>query len=570
MLLRSGVWWACCGLLCLGVISVLTTCSFRQNSKTYSDDIERPYLNGQWAKAYSRIAPKLERARPKDKLILLLQAGTILHTMQEWQKSAELFEEALALSDTYTKSASENFRAFFLNDSVKRYVPENFERILIFYYLASNYIMDADLKRAYQYFKRMSDELALIRDFDANYKENYVVRYLYALVAEALDRNEEARVQYNNILATSTDATLKKAAQAGLYALAIKENDVLDIERYQAHGEDIVIYQNPYPDLTSLPSPLLNEEIDPLAAAIFNTNVNTDTGADIDTDVDADIDTDISTDVDADVDIAVDTDIDAEVDVNMDADIGTDVKVAAELSLKDDYAQLGSVVIFHESGLAPYKVSRGKIAGDREFEFALKGAIGIALLKRDFNVLSYGQLFFWVTSAENPVPVFKRRETNPSPQSMVITINDDKKVMPLLRTSYSDVVIQNFNEQYPRYVNRHALSAVTKVATVIVTSAVTASQINKNNKSGLGDIAGFFINLLGGALINKTLKPDLRSWTLAYDTLQVYRVFFLPGTYQLAFEKKQGGSGERTFSALSHYEVVVKPGETTFVHAYSY
>ncbi len=539
-------------VILLSSFSLLSACASRSMVHRFNNNVEAPYLQGQQAKAYQRLVPQLSRAAPRDRLLLLLQAGTILHSMQRWDASTQLFTDALALSDTYTKSVSEDLRTFFLNDAVKRYYPENFERVLLLYYLAVNQLMQHNLPRAYQYFKRMNEELQLIRDYDAAFKENYAARYLYALVATALGEYETARVQYNNLIAAgkqqkavpsgeqTASAQLQQLGEAGLLTLVFAAKQKQGIASPASPGTAaapaVPLHFSVYGASNVLKRTQLEAADTAELAAMFAASAP-----------------------------ASDSILSAA------PTAATRVVLSAD-RLAQLYPRLGQVVFIHEQGVAPYKVSRGRLGGEPLFETELKVALGAILLSQNFAALSYGQLFFWLAAAENPIPAFNQRRLA---QAQLMLTGESMPVplaAPLssLQTSYADSVMANFNDRYEHYVRRHTRSLVTKVATVLVASITTSTALAATDNAALGAIVGFFINTLGGSIVKETLQPDLRAWSLALAELSVTRGFFLPGTYTFKLVSAESSAVSPRVLSLSAEAVTVKAGETVFVYARSY
>jgi hypothetical protein len=91
---------------------------------------------------YDDALKKLEKTRTsRSRLLYLMERGVVLHYAGRYEESNQSFEEAEILAeDLYTKSISREAGALLTSDNILPYEGEKFERALIHYYRAINYI----------------------------------------------------------------------------------------------------------------------------------------------------------------------------------------------------------------------------------------------------------------------------------------------------------------------------------------------------------------------------------------------------------------------------------------------
>lgn len=186
-----------------------------------------------YGKSYDSAIPKIralyEDASSKDKLLFLMEAGTIFHTKGDYQTSIKVFKEAEDISETIKTSISRTGLSFLLSDNETNYTGEDFERVMIKFYIAYNYLMLGELENAKIYFRRLDFELKEMKFLAAEYRQNNAARLMDAYVSENLSRYNDARVQYRNM-----EQLIGKSQNllADRYMLAVREGDDRDRAKY--------------------------------------------------------------------------------------------------------------------------------------------------------------------------------------------------------------------------------------------------------------------------------------------------------------------------------------------------
>ena len=226
-------------LLCTW-ISLSTGCASLRLSHPL-EGLERLFYRGEFARSLDRVRARTASSQRKDRLLYLMEAGTILHVMGEYRKSNIAFGEADALSTEIKKSISKEIAAFFLNDTSQNFRGESFERVLIKLYIAVNHLAIGEYTPALRMLRKLNYELKDIKYFEEAYRQNHAARYLSAIVAETLEEYNLARVQYNNMI-QAPKAEIQDIARRELYALALKTEDEEDLEKYRVASNEVRFY----------------------------------------------------------------------------------------------------------------------------------------------------------------------------------------------------------------------------------------------------------------------------------------------------------------------------------------
>jgi len=180
-------------LLLLAFIVIISSCS-----PDYTKIIKEPekkFYNGQPVEAARVFIPHINK-KNKDQLLFLMEAGLMLHTADEYTKSAEVFSKAGQVAATISTSLTKQAASLFLNEKSTNYKGEDFERVLIHMYLGINYLMVKNPESARVEFKKVNDELNRINQQSGKqYRQNIMAKYLTAIAYEMIgdmDNDQEA------------------------------------------------------------------------------------------------------------------------------------------------------------------------------------------------------------------------------------------------------------------------------------------------------------------------------------------------------------------------------------------
>ncbi|TGM72793.1 hypothetical protein EHR01_16325 [Leptospira mtsangambouensis] len=200
---------------------------------------ESAYYGQNYDSAIPKIRELYEGSSNKDKLLFLMEAGMIFHTKGDYVTSNKVFKEAEDLADNIKVSMTRSGLSFVLSDNESNYTGEDFERVMIKFYIANNYLLQGDTNNAKIYFRRLDFELKEMRFLAPDYRQNNAARLIDAYVSEKLGRYNDARVQYKNM-----EQLIGKSQNlvADRYLLAVREGDSGDQAKYAAGRSSLQAY----------------------------------------------------------------------------------------------------------------------------------------------------------------------------------------------------------------------------------------------------------------------------------------------------------------------------------------
>lgn len=144
-------------------------------------------------------ASRLAQSRG-DRLLYLMERGTLLQLQGDYRASNAAFEEADRLTEElYTKSITAGALSFLVNDGVVAYVGADYEAVYLNYYKALNYLALGDLEAAGVEARRVDEKLRYFSDLYAGktvFREDAFLRMLTGLIYQALGDHNNAFIAY--------------------------------------------------------------------------------------------------------------------------------------------------------------------------------------------------------------------------------------------------------------------------------------------------------------------------------------------------------------------------------------
>lgn len=214
------------GALALVIIS-FTGCAGSYAKKIQKS--EEAFYRGDIDTAVSTITPLAQDSSARDRLLYYMEAGIVYHCKGDYQTSNAIFARADEMAEEIKTSITGEAKSFLLSDREAPFQGENFERVLIKYYLALNHVLLGELEAAKRSLRRLEADLKDMKYEDAAYKQVLIARYLDALVSEELGQYNDARVQYKNLELFGVDRNWLTQER---YLLAQRARDVQDMKRY--------------------------------------------------------------------------------------------------------------------------------------------------------------------------------------------------------------------------------------------------------------------------------------------------------------------------------------------------
>lgn len=142
--------------------------------------------------------------KQRNELLLVLEKGKVAHLQQNYEESNIYFNKADILIEDYSKIAKDYLLSTTLNSQLSFYKPEEFEKVLIHYYKALNYIYLNNYEDALVEAKRINLKLQQLDDkykVDKNrYSKDAFGHILMGLIYEATSDPGNAFIAYRNAL----------------------------------------------------------------------------------------------------------------------------------------------------------------------------------------------------------------------------------------------------------------------------------------------------------------------------------------------------------------------------------
>jgi hypothetical protein len=156
--------------------------------------------SGQYELAEARLRSGLEKQGDdgRDLLLYLMDLGLTLHAQGKFVESNQFFEKADRIAEIkdYT-SLSKEFSSFVINDNIKDYKGEDFEKVLINVYKALNYAALGSHEEALVEARVVNRKLHLmINEGQRKYQQNAFARYLAGILFESEQNWNDAYVSY--------------------------------------------------------------------------------------------------------------------------------------------------------------------------------------------------------------------------------------------------------------------------------------------------------------------------------------------------------------------------------------
>ena len=210
-------------LACTALLVLPISCT-----KDYREVINAPeqkFYQGQELEAAKMIVPQIKSAG-KDKLLLMMEAGYLLHMAGKSEDSNRVLDMAAKIAQVIPISVSQEVAALLTNQTVTNYRGEDFEKVLIHMFLGINYLKLNSPEEAAVEFKAVNNELQKIKNEkgEARYKQNIMAKYLAAIAHELradttgnADDREYAEVEYRQILQLRPNLAMAKADLARIH-----------------------------------------------------------------------------------------------------------------------------------------------------------------------------------------------------------------------------------------------------------------------------------------------------------------------------------------------------------------
>ncbi len=233
-------------LLCCAVVG-LTGC-YAQSQLAVMNDVQAAVQNDDYNQAEALMKEKEDLQQERNDVLYFLEMGLITHLGAKYADSNSWFEQAAQRMEALDViSVSGTAAEWILTEQLQPYRGEDFERVLVHYYMALNYVMLGQLQDALVECRRVN---TLLQQFNNRYEQKNVYKtdafalYLSGLIYDAMGELNEAFVDYRNAYDTYAGdyttyygTSAPKGLQENLLraASALGFSDV--VERYRSSVE---------------------------------------------------------------------------------------------------------------------------------------------------------------------------------------------------------------------------------------------------------------------------------------------------------------------------------------------
>lgn len=182
------------------ILTLLSTVLFQTGCATYQGKVEKArqhIVSHEFTAAEAHLKP-LADEESGDQLIYLLDYATTLQMSGQYKESNNYFFKAEKLAEQLDyHSISRITGSLLMNEEMKQYKGDTFEKIFINAYLAMNYLEMGNLDDALVEARRINDKYKLYRSEDKKaFELNSFAKYLSAMIWEADKKYDDAFIAY--------------------------------------------------------------------------------------------------------------------------------------------------------------------------------------------------------------------------------------------------------------------------------------------------------------------------------------------------------------------------------------
>ena len=197
---RCGVWSLLKGGYLVLVLILLSGCA--GNHFATMGDVQQELMHGNYQRAEELVAQKEELQKARNEVLYALEYGMVAHLKGDYTQSNHLFEQAIArMQALEATSVTETATEWVFTEKFRPYQGEDFERVLIHYYMALNYLMLGDLEEALVECRRVNTLLRELNDryeYKNVYKTDAFMLYLSGILYDTMGEVNDAFIDYRN------------------------------------------------------------------------------------------------------------------------------------------------------------------------------------------------------------------------------------------------------------------------------------------------------------------------------------------------------------------------------------
>lgn len=212
----------------------------------YNKQVAVYYSNlqdGNYEKAASSLDNNKLLKKSRNQLLYLLEKGKISHLLQQWEASNKYFNEADIIMEDAMTSAKDIALGTLLNPMMQTYKGEDFEKYLVHYYKALNYLQLGETADALVEARRITLRTHTQGDKFGNknkYSEDAFSLMLQGLIYEKNNDHNNAFIAYRNAVDVYLEnkgsyygTTLPEQLKKDLLRSAYANGFIDELERYE-------------------------------------------------------------------------------------------------------------------------------------------------------------------------------------------------------------------------------------------------------------------------------------------------------------------------------------------------
>lgn len=232
-----------------------------------SFEFQRDFASGSLQSAKSFLEHNKKASEKKDRLLYFFDRGVVEQMLGNYKESNFYFEEAYIYLENEGRSLGNDLVGMIANPMLKPYSAEDFERVMLHYYKAINFIQLNDLDAALVEIRRINIKLNELNDqYEGKkyrYKQDAFAHNLMGIVYEAQGDINNAFIAYRNALETYDSIYVKEfgvnapsqlkrdllrtSKQLGFRSEYNRYNDQFQLEEFprsKEQGEVIIFWLN--------------------------------------------------------------------------------------------------------------------------------------------------------------------------------------------------------------------------------------------------------------------------------------------------------------------------------------
>jgi hypothetical protein len=185
------------------LVIITSSCvTYYQKNETLFNSIS----NGDYQKANQILSQDKKSIKSNNRLLYFFNRGVTSFMLGNYKESNDYFAQADRYIENYTNQVGYQALALVSNPSVKPYKPEDFESVMIHYYMSLNYLFMNNYEDAIVECRRLNIQLQRINDQykkDKNrYTEDAFAHNLMGMIYEASGDYNNAFIAYRNAVET--------------------------------------------------------------------------------------------------------------------------------------------------------------------------------------------------------------------------------------------------------------------------------------------------------------------------------------------------------------------------------